>query len=143
MNRAAQVMVRLVDDLLDLGRIERGELHLTFDAVDVARELRGAAARQLGRASRHQFVVRVDSALPPARADAGRMRQIVDNLVENALRYAIPGRVTLRACHQGVWVQVEVEDSGPGLPPEVAARVFEKFYRAPDARHSQSRGTGI
>ena len=71
------------------------------------------------------------------------MRQIVDNLVENALRYAIPGRVTLRACHQGVWVQVEVEDSGPGLPPEVAARVFEKFYRAPDARHSQSRGTGI
>jgi len=142
-NRAAQVMVRLVDDLLDLGRIERGELHLDLGPMDVTQMLREAAVRHSGHPGDHQLLVEADTALPEVCADAKRMRQILDNLIENALRYAVPGPIVLRAVRQHRAVRVSVEDAGPGLPAEMASRVFEKFYRAPEARLSQDRGTGI
>jgi signal transduction histidine kinase len=142
-NRAAQLMARLVDDLLDLGRIERGDLHLDLDRVDVAATLRESVVRYQTETEQHRFEIVIEEPLPPALADPRRLRQVVDNLVENAVRYASPGTVVLRAGRSAAGLLVEVEDRGPGMPPDVAARVFEKFYRAPQARLSRDRGTGI
>jgi signal transduction histidine kinase len=142
-NRAAQLMARLVDDLLDLGRIERGDLHLELEHVDVAATLHDSAVRYQTETEQHHFQIAIEEPLPPALADPSRLRQNVDNLVENAVRYADPGTVVLRASGSAAGLLVEVEDLGPGMPPDVAARVFEKFYRAPQARLSRDRGTGI
>jgi PAS domain S-box-containing protein len=140
---AAKTMARLVDDLLDLGRVERGELHLNLTTIDVASELHDAARRHAGQSGEHELRVEAEAGLPKASADLIRNRQVLDNLVENALRYAVPGPVVLRAKLERNMLRVEVEDSGPGIPAELTSRVFEKFYRSPDARLSRERGTGI
>jgi signal transduction histidine kinase len=70
--------------------------------------------------------------------------QVVSNLVENAIKYAPEGPIEVRAVHQGAAVRIEVEDQGPGIPPEEQPRVWEKFYRSQQVVElNLARGTGI
>ncbi|MDQ3702853.1 MAG: HAMP domain-containing histidine kinase, partial [Chloroflexota bacterium] len=121
-------LIRLVEDLLDFARIERGELAVQaqdFDLVPALRDL-------LTAFQRGSTAGRLTLLAPPTlfvHADPARMSQVVSNLIENAIKYAPQGRITLRARTSSDTVCVEVQDEGPGILPAEQARVWEKFYR--------------
>ena len=140
-------LTRLVDDVLDLARIEADQAQLDvaeFDARDVVGD---AVASMAGTAkSRGASVRLVKSADPlPVRADRDKIQQLVMNLLGNALKYGTQGGeilVEVRPATGPGRVEVAVSDDGPGIPPAELERVFEKFRRSREARNG-SVGTGL
>lgn len=138
----AQTMSRLVDDLLEYARLEQGRLVLDRRPVQVRalleRELRAFQGQPGGE--RLQLVAG-DEALV-VEADEARLRQIIGNLLSNALKYTSAGPIELVArLRQGV-VEISVTDHGPGIPDADKPRVWEKFYRGA-AKNLGIRGSGI
>ncbi|GIF73623.1 sensor histidine kinase [Asanoa siamensis] len=136
-SQETQNLAHLVEDLIEISRFDAGTAALSLDEIDV-----GAAIRATLRA--RGWAEQVDTELPAgivARLDPRRLDVVVANLVGNALRHgATPVSVRLRAAPG--WVEVTVADHGPGLPPEVLARAFDRFYKADSAR-SRSDGAGL
>jgi len=142
----AHRMQRLVDDLLDLSRIESGRWQPELAAVDVdvvATEVwadfsdRGA---ELGVA----FVTEIGTGAAILPADPEGLRLVLRNLVDNALRYTpTGGRITFRAIQEEDGVTLQVEDTGSGIPMEHLSRVFERFYRVDPSRSRAEGGTGL
>jgi two-component system phosphate regulon sensor histidine kinase PhoR len=138
-------MQRIVDDLLDLSRIESGGWipqpeTLEFEAI--ASEALSLAAPQAGE--KHlSLEVEVAPGATTVHADRVALGQILSNLVENAIRHTMSGSVTVfsEAAVDGTWLGVR--DSGEGIPREHLPRVFERFYRADPGRSRQSGGTGL
>jgi signal transduction histidine kinase len=96
------------------------------------------------RASGHTLVCSVAPALPPVHGDARRLRQVLLNLVDNALRYSpAGGRITFRSRRQGDSLVLSVSDTGPGIAREHLPRIFERFYRADRSRSRDEGGTGL
>ena len=138
-------MQRIVDDLLDLARYESGGW--VPNPVDV--DLRTAAAEALALvqsdAARRKLDLRIDIAAGADRvfADATALRQILQNLVENAVRYTQVGGVTVFARREDRGVVIGVRDTGVGIPPEHLTRIFERFYRVDAGRSREVGGTGL
>lgn len=135
---------RLVQDLLDLSRLERGQVPLQLEPI-APREALEAACDRFALAAERQGVtltVQAPADLPPVLADRGRLQQVLGNLLDNALRFTPQGgHIILGAAAQGHEIRFWVQDSGPGIPPEHLPRVFERFYKVDPAR--QRRGTGL
>ncbi len=145
MRGEAKRLGRIVNDLLDLSRIERGlppALHRTPVAVEVALAATAEVFRR-GSAT-HPIVVECAESLPRVDADPDALERILANLISNAMKYSPPGRaVRVRARRaNGAAVELEVEDEGMGIPADALARIFEPYYRAPEAGDT-ARGTGI
>jgi signal transduction histidine kinase len=135
-------MGRLVDDLLDLSRLEAGRLELVEQDVHLGELLENAVAAARLQAPQRQFDLKVDR-LPTLTGDPDRLRQVVDNLLSNAQRYAPSGSITVQAeAHDG-GVRVQVIDQGPGIPTEDQSRVFEPFYRGARSVVLPLRGGGL
>jgi signal transduction histidine kinase len=138
-------MQRIVDDLLDLSRIESGGWRPTPAAVDVAAAADDALgpAREAAAAKGVALDVAPDPAAPVLWADPTAARQVLSNLVENAVRHTAAGAVTVTTepGEQGVWLVVR--DTGAGIAPEHLPRVFERFYRADPGRARTQGGTGL
>lgn len=141
----AQRMQRLVDDLLDFSRIESGGWIPNPVAVDMRAIITDVGEQLRDAASTNGIVLRtdVDEAASSVRADRTALRQILTNLLENAVRHAAGGTVTVRTKRQGGGVSIEVEDTGPGIPAEHLPRVFERFYRVDTGRARSTGGTGL
>jgi two-component system OmpR family sensor kinase len=135
-------MGRLVEDLLLLARLDEGQRleHVPVDLLAIADEAVEAATA----VGPEWPVTLVASSQVEVVGDATRLRQVVDNLLANTRAHTPPGtRVTVhvsRAADRGV---LEVDDTGPGLAPEDASRVFERFYRTDGSRSRRSGGTGL
>jgi two-component system OmpR family sensor kinase/two-component system sensor histidine kinase BaeS len=141
---------RLVEDLRTLSLAEAGQLPLNRRAVAPGDVVGRAAAAfaPLYEAEGVALLTAVDDGLPLLDADPERLQQVLGNLLANALRYAPQGdaavpTVRLRAARDGQGVMFEVEDSGPGLPPEALAHVFDRFWRTERDRSRQSGGSGL
>lgn len=139
-------LTRLVDDLLDLSRIEARRMPYHFEPVSAAevaaRVLKTLEpmARQAGVALHH----RISAALPRIRADADRLAQILSNLVDNAIKFNYPdGSVILDAHVEGEHLELSVTDTGMGIPPEDLPRIFERFFRADRSHSHDIKGTGL
>ena len=136
---------RLVDQLLDLSRLESGEVPMYLEVTT----LEPIVARVLSEISVGRAVTDVSlrNEVPAelaATADAERIHQVLYNLVDNAVRFTPPGgSVTVSATRQDDRVVVEVRDSGVGIAPEHLPRLFERFYRADASRSREGGGTGI
>src|SRR4051794_2830457 len=135
---------RLVEQLLDLSRLESGGLVLQPVSFDV-RELLEQATRECELGDRP---VRLKVCVQPGDlrvvGDPERMHQVVANLLDNAVRHSPPeGRVWLSACASSGRTRIEVADEGPGIAPHEAERVFERFYRADAARNGAGSGLGL
>jgi len=143
----ARRMQRLVDDLLDLSRIESGGWQPTPESVDIATVARETWAPFADRACdrRIDFSVTVASSDGAAlAADADALRQILTNLFDNALRYTAPGgRITVAAGPTAGGTLLTVSDNGSGITGQHLPRVFERFYRADPARCRDQGGTGL
>ena len=134
---------RLVQDLVDVGRVERGTFTLEVEPFDVAGALREVVVGLQTREGAER-VVYEDGGEVRALADRARVVQVASNLVENALKYAPQGSIQIRARQLGAAIRIEVEDEGPGVSSEEQQRVWEKFYRGAEVvRHNLQRGTGI
>jgi signal transduction histidine kinase/DNA-binding NarL/FixJ family response regulator len=143
--RSTDRLVELVNDLLDVARIEADRVELNRRPIDVGEAVREIAELMGPRiAEKHQRLgVYVAGALPPAYADAGRVRQILANLLTNAHLYTEDGgRLHIGVEADRAWIQIVVEDSGRGMTREETERVFERFYRGRDGGHANP-GTGL
>jgi two-component system, OmpR family, phosphate regulon sensor histidine kinase PhoR len=142
----ARRMQRLVDDLLDLSRIEAGRWHPTLSQVEVAGAAREAWGALAGRADAQQISLTLD--IEPGagtiEADPDAVRQVLTNLMDNSLRYTpAGGRVTCLTRRLEDGVAVSVRDSGSGITREHLPRIFERFYRADPSRSREEGGTGL
>ena len=136
----------LVAQLLDLSKLESGAVLLERSSVS-AEELLGRVAREWqARAAERDISLEVEVAGPPPvlQVDEQRLGQVLANLVANAIRHSPDGsEVVLRARTRDGHTRLEVEDAGPGIPPEEADRVFERFYRSDRARSADGGGSGL
>jgi two-component system phosphate regulon sensor histidine kinase PhoR len=142
----ADRMAALVADLLELSRLESGERPPRFETVRPAEAVEEVVASLAEQARGRRIEVTTDADLaPPITSDADRLRGILENLLENAVKYTPPGghvAVTARPDAEGA-VVFEVADDGPGIAPEHLPRIFERFYRVDKARSRDLGGTGL
>ena len=140
----AERLNRIVGNLLDLSRIQGGTLRPARAWHDPALVLRDATERLRTGREEARITVDVPDDLAPAYLDAVEIDQVVANLVENALKYAVPdGEVRLSARDGDGTLEVIVEDDGPGIPSSALPRLFEPFYRAPGADAVRGSGLGL
>ena len=137
---------RLVDQLLDLSRLESGDVPLDREPVQLAPLVSQVLSEIDVARSDRGVVVEADvpSDLPAAMADRERIHQVLFNLVDNAVRFTpAGGEVTVSASRHNGSVELRVADTGVGIPPEHLPRLFERFYRVDPARSREDGGTGI
>jgi two-component system OmpR family sensor kinase len=137
-------LAKLATDLLDLSRLDAGRMHVEHEPVDLGEVARVVCAEFSAVAERKRHVVEaVVQGRPVARADELRVLQVVRALLDNALTHTPEGtRVTLRAWADREHALLEVEDDGPGIGPEHAAHVFDRFYRG-DGTIASGSGLGL
>ncbi len=141
-----QRLHRLIEDFHLLAMSDLRRLPCQFEPVDVAALLRQAGQRveERLRAKGLELQLDLDDSLGTARWDGERIAQLLGNLLENSLRYTdAPGRVLLRARRRGEEVQIVVEDSAPGLPPQQLRQLFDPLFRAEASRSRASGGSGL
>ncbi|MEP6973107.1 MAG: HAMP domain-containing sensor histidine kinase [Actinomycetota bacterium] len=151
--RTMQVMLsqterlgRLIEQLLELSRLESGELPLQREEIPLAPLVAQVLSEiEMARSDRGVVVEsELPNDLPSIDADRERVHQVLFNLVDNAVRFTPSGgAVTVSAYRHNGSVEVKVADTGVGIPPEHLPRLFERFYRADPARSRDDGGTGI
>jgi signal transduction histidine kinase len=168
-HQEASRMSRLVEDLLDLARIDSGQVVMHKTQLDLAEILSTSVNRLLPQASKKKVSLAKNwGALPPIVGDGDRLAQVFTNLMSNAVKYTpAGGRVTVASrmaegiphprrvrlglvqpdattmvSNRGDFVEVNISDTGPGIPPEDLARIFERFYQV-DKSRKRGRGTGL
>jgi len=138
-------IVQMVNELLDLSRIESGGAVVHLDDVDLARLAETSTERLRLFAERQRVALRADVAagVPPVRGDEARLGQVFVNLLHNAVKFSpTGGDVTVRVRQEGTEVVASVEDHGVGIPKSGIGRVFERFYKVDRAR-VRGGGTGL
>ncbi|MHB8458528.1 MAG: sensor histidine kinase [Candidatus Limnocylindrales bacterium] len=139
-------LVQMVNELLDLSRIESGRALALLDDVDLGRlaEASVERLRLFAERQRVRFEIVVEPDLPLVRGDEDRLGQVLVNLLHNAVKFSPNGgEVTVRAGTDGATVAVSVEDRGIGIPKASLDRVFERFYKVDRARVRSGGGTGL
>src|SRR5207245_2923342 len=144
-DRNSERLLHLVNDLLFVARLEAGEMDLHFDEVDLSELVRQALEEAQPRARAKEIALESETdSVPTMSADRGRMFQLLDNLVGNAIKFTPSGgKVAVRLSREGDLVRFEVEDSGIGIAPEDQRRLFDRFFRAASTRGGQGIGTGL
>jgi signal transduction histidine kinase len=138
----------LVNDLLDISRIESGRIVLSRQALDI-QEIIDQAMMDLSLRSREDekpviVIKEIDPGLPRVYGDLERVLQILANLLDNAYHYnTAEGQIIIRASSLGRQVQIDVIDTGVGIPPDEQSRVFERFYRGESPLILGVSGTGL
>ncbi len=134
---------RIVDDLKVLTLVQNGRLELRLDTVDLAGEVEAVLATMAADLEAAGLVIVPDLAAVGIRADGARIRQALTALLDNARRHAGPGMLRLETRATRDHAILRVSDTGPGLPWDRIAHVFEPFWRADDSRSRASGGTGL
>ncbi len=135
-------LIRLVHDLLALARAEAGQSPRRMPVP--LRPLLSELGRQARRLARGQIVETPDPPEASALADPDLLKQVLLTLIDNAIRYTPPGgRILLRARAEETHVALEVQDTGPGIPPEILPHIFERFFRGDPARTGGGAGLGL
>jgi signal transduction histidine kinase len=145
-HQQAILLSRLVEDLRELALAESGQLVLEREPVDIRALAESvlAALRPQAAPREIDLVADIELALPVAWADPSRVRQILLNLLANALRHTPKGgRVVVSARTEGALIRIAVQDSGLGIPPEELPHVFERFYRGDPSRARETGGSGL
>jgi signal transduction histidine kinase len=137
-------LAELVGDVLDTSRIESGSFSYTFTDVDVGQLVRESAAAAESGQDEVRVQANVRSSLPPVRGDRERLRQVLTNMIDNAVKYSpTGGEVDVEAFAENGRIYVAVQDRGPGVAPEHYALIFEKFGRVSGEHAKPGTGLGL
>ena len=140
-------LTQMATELLELSRIESGQVPLELKAVSPYKLIHSTVERMKMQAERAGLVIQIDCApdLPSIRADAPRLEQVLVNLIHNAVKFTRPGgEVTLTASpQQGGFICFLVHDNGVGIPTDDLSRIFERFYKIDRARSGGGTGLGL
>ncbi len=145
-NRAADNMTHLVNDLLDMGHIAEGRFTYVFAEGNLGDTVREEAGlfEDIAKQKNVALDVRIADNLPAIRFDANRLNLAIQNLIDNAVKYTVPGgRVTVAAERSVEGLRITVQDTGIGFTPDEKPRVFEKFFRGSRAVHMSPDGSGL
>jgi signal transduction histidine kinase len=146
MERQLSVIARLIDDLLDLSRINTGKFELRMERVELASIIHQAleTCRPMTECSSHELTVRLPPQSIYLNADAVRLTQMFINLLNNSCKYSEPGgKIRLTAERQGSDVVVSVRDTGIGIPPDKLESIFEMFSQVDQSLERSQGGLGI
>src|ERR1019366_4595558 len=145
-DKNANRLTLLIDDLLLLAHLDSGRVELQLEPVVISVFVKETLDEFSAKANARGMMLEAEvPAGLVAQADPDRLRQVLANLIDNAIKYgAANGRVTVRGRPLADGhVEVGVRDDGPGIPSEALARVFERFYRVDKARSREQGGTGL
>jgi two-component system, OmpR family, sensor histidine kinase BaeS len=140
------LLKRIVDDLRDLALADAGQLGLRREKTNLRSLVERTTQTFQAQAVEKQIALTHELAqdIPPLNLDAQRIEQVLRNLVSNALQYSPAGaQVMVKLAHQGNTVRVEVNDTGPGIPADALAQIFERFWRGDKSRSRMLGGSGL
>ena len=146
---SGQVLLDLINDLLDLGRIESGKMELRFEDIDVAELVNAVASmtRPLITKNENELVIEIGNVASRMHTDWLRLRQVLVNLVRNAAKFTSKGRVTVRVqprTAQGAeWIDFAVRDTGIGMTEEECIKLFQPFSQANQNIRARYGGSGL
>lgn len=144
--KEADTLTAMVNELLDLSKAESGNLKLETRAVRPCQPINNARDRLALQAEKAGVMLRVDCPgdLPAVRADAVRLEQVLMNLVHNAIKFSKPGgEIFIRAKTEDAYMRYEVQDQGSGIAEEDLPHVFERFYKVDKSRTGEGTGLGL
>src|SRR5215470_6962575 len=140
-------LTRLINDMLDLAKIEAGKLEWHMESVSASEVAREAATAlgQLFRDKRVKLEVKLSNLVPATIADRDRLFQVVINLLSNAVKFSPPeaGRVTLTVENDSDGITLSVGDNGPGIAPQDRNAIFERFHQVGDTLTAKPEGSGL
>jgi len=148
-HKAGNHLLAIINDILDLSKIEAGRMEVYAERMDVAMLLKDVAntARPLIEQNNNTIEVHVPDDLAVMHSDPTKIRQILLNLLGNAGKFTEHGHITLRATREvntaSDWMCISVTDTGIGIPPEVQGRLFQAFSRADGSTTRKYGGTGL
>ncbi len=137
---------RLTDDLLKLAQIEAGKLNLQRAPLSIGSVIEPCLEATRPKADQKNLILEMDCSadLPPVDGDSMCLRQVLQNLLDNAVRYSqAGGRIVVSASLKGSQIVISVSDNGAGIPKADQERIFERFYRTDAARSREEGGTGL
>jgi signal transduction histidine kinase len=140
---ATDWMSRLIHDLLDASALEAGRLSIVNRPESVREIVASAVSMRAGEAMARSLTMSTElpESLPAVNADAGRVGQVIGNLLTNAIKFTDRGgHIVVRGRVTAPFVEISVSDTGPGIPPEEQARVFDRFWQS---KRTMGRGTGL
>ncbi len=142
----SQYLLRILNDILDLAKIEAGRLSLDWGEIYVdalVDAARSSATGLLASKPEVELIIDLDEDLPTIRGDQVRLSQIINNLVSNAVKFTDEGHVTVRAFSDDGWLCIEVQDSGIGIAEEDMDKIFDKYQQAESSGARRTQGTGL
>ncbi len=146
MQTEVDALTQMAAELLELSRIESGQVPLELKPVAATQLLHSAAERMRTQGERAGLELHVECnpELPQVQADASRLEQVLVNLIHNAIKFTPPGgEVRLFARQEARFIRFSVSDTGSGIDPDDLPRIFERFYKADRARSRGGSGTGL
>jgi signal transduction histidine kinase len=140
-----QHLLRLINDVLDLSKIEAGQLTLSLTEYSLGDVIHGVCTAVESLATEKHLALKVVAALdlPPAKGDEGRITQVLLNLVGNAIKFTDAGEVVIDACVRDGMFVVSVADTGPGIPYADQPKIFGEFQQADSSSTRAKGGTGL
>jgi signal transduction histidine kinase/CheY-like chemotaxis protein len=143
--QSGEHLLGLINDILDLSKIESGRMELYTEPVQVAELIQGVLATTAGLTKDKPIELHQELAphLPPVAADRTRLRQILLNLLSNAAKFTASGAITVRAQHTGEHLVLSVSDTGIGIAPEHLVTIFEEFRQLEGSANRRYEGTGL
>ena len=143
---ACDRMIRLINNILDLSKIEAGQVKLNLTSTDVA-EVAERAARSLGPlAAPDEITLKVETLteIPRVEADEDRIEQVITNLISNAIKFSpAKGQVTIQLSAEGNWVRCSVADQGCGIEEKDFDKIFGKFQQMAASKRGAGTGLGL
>jgi signal transduction histidine kinase len=140
-----QHLLGIINDLLDLAKIESGTLALHPEPIEIAKLFDEVKTNNAGLLvdKAVEMRVQVEDDLPLLQADPIRVNQVLNNLVSNAAKFTDAGSITLRAYRDDDWVCLEVQDTGAGISADNLEKIFERFQQTDDDHARSAKGTGL
>jgi len=144
-SRNGKHLLGLINDVLDLSKIEAGQLVLSLDNYSIRDVVHGvySAVEPLAASKNLAFKVEMAKDLPPGRGDERRLTQVLLNLVGNAIKFTDKGEVSIKASASGDAYNVAVHDTGPGISEAEQAKLFQEFQQADNSITKAKGGTGL
>lgn len=144
--RAARRVLAMVESLLDIARMESGDMEIDLQDTDLKLVVEGVVSELLPQANDYGIILRFEfsSDLPQVRADRAKIARVVSNILDNAIKFTPSGGQVVVSCHAttGDMLALEISDSGPGIPQEFREKIFEPFSQVPELR-GRRRGSGL